>query len=235
MLFYNKFVDKNLSHMKNIVRIYSYEDEMPAKSHKNGPVYAVNGEFNDSQFASIPPHNPPEFCVICVKGVKFIRLEKDEAPAGCSVGDRRLVELALDGVDLDDIVRQIGGRAPEISVRLVQLRVGRLGCIRPADETVRTSHFEDVPLPPSRVRVPQRQPPILSLAARAFDGALQRLGDRLYVDGEHLPLPEIVRRARGKGVRIRYPRLDPLNGAWKGGPSRRDPRNRVPVNPWEAS
>lgn len=203
---------------------------MSTKSHKNDDTGGANGEVAGSDLAHLLSPNLPGFTV---NGLEFIRLGKEVAPQAGLPGDRDLVERALNMGCPDEVARQTGVRESEMMVRLVQLRVGPLGRIRPAADLPSAHPFEDVPVGPPKIPVPVRQPPVLSLAARALGGSLQRLGDRLYVAGRETSLPEIVRSAREKGVRIRYPRLDPLDGAWAGGPSRRDRRLRSQANPWD--
>tara|TARA_R110000868_G_scaffold4155_26_gene25497 strand:- start:1554 stop:2174 length:621 start_codon:yes stop_codon:yes gene_type:complete len=166
-------------------------------------------------------------------GYNFVRLGKEIAPWIGGADDRSLVRAAVDGQSPDDIARELNARAAEVTVRLVQLRTGPLGRVRPAAGGGKTRVFEDVAVKPPARHVPERQPPILSLAAVALGDVLQRLGDRLYVAGTEAPLPEVVMLARRKGVRIRYPLIDPVASAWNGGPSRRETPRTGPVAPWE--
>lgn len=106
----------------------------------------------------------------------------------------------------------------EAVVRLVELGTGRLGEVRPVAGRTDTPDF----------RGPQS--PVLGLAARAFRGRIQRLGDRVYLDGDEITVPDLVRRARERGVRIRYPGLDPMDRALSGGPSARSSRRPASVD-----
>ena len=142
--------------------------------------------------------------------------------------DRQLVRRAGGGVDLDEIDEAANGRVPEAVVRLVEMRLGALGRIRPAPRGAAgaagaaDAPFQDVTLKRSAPPQPQRQESMLSLVALALGDVLQRLGDRLYIRGAETTLPHIVRLARQNGVRIRYPGLDPIDATWSGGPSRKD-------------
>ena len=158
---------------------------------------------------------------------EFVTLEQYVAPqiskAGSTSVDATFVALALDGHDADHIARIVGDRAAELTVRLVELRTGPLGCIRPAASEPLLHLFADVKLCRSRLHVPEKKLPVLSLVAQAFGHRLQRLGDRLYLAGQEATLSSLVRQARKKGVRIRFPQIDPMEGAWNTGPSHQGP------------
>jgi hypothetical protein len=155
------------------------------------------------------------------------------APRIDRIDDQALVCLVMAGQISEDIAQALNVGAADVTVRLVQLRTGPLGRVRPAAGALGSRPFEDVPPKRSVLRVAERQLPILSLAAVVLGDDLQRLGDRVYLAGQEMPLPRIVTLAREKGMRIRYPRLDPMRGAWSGGPSREGGRNRRPAKPWE--
>lgn len=162
----------------------------------------------------------------------FIRLGKEIAPAVGSDNDRTIAELALAGIDPGEIAHQTGQHPSEITLRLVELCLGPLGRIRPVATASSRRGFQDMPVRRSASTIPECQQPILSLAAGALGGKLQRLGDRLFLAGRETSLPEIVRHARANGIRIRYPRIDPMEAAWSGGPSRRDRRLGRSDLPW---
>ena len=155
--------------------------------------------------------------------LKIALLGKCVAPGIGTAGDegldRILVEMALNGQRPEQIARTVGSSAAEVTIRLVELRTGPIGCVRPASGQPVSGGFANVKLPRSQTHIPQKQRPILSLIACAFGDRLQRLGDRLYLGGEEMALPDLVRLARERGVRIRYPRLDPMDSAWIAGPS----------------
>lgn len=156
----------------------------------------------------------------------FVILGKTVAPlirgAASMPADDTLIGLLLDGRDPEQIAGMVGTRTAELMVRLVELRTGPLGCIRPAANAPASGPFVDVKVRRSNLHVPVKQKPVLSLVAGVFGRHLQRLGDRLYLSGEETTLPDLVRLARSKGARIRYPLLDPMEGAWNTGPSRQD-------------
>lgn len=194
----------------------------------NGSNYAQNGMGIESELA-LPPGGLPEIFPVSVS--EFVILGKCVAPqigqAGSTSVDAAIVALALDGHDAEHIAHVVGARVAELTVRLVELRTGPLGCIRPAASEPVSHLFTDVRLRRSRLHVPEKQLPVLSLVARAFGHRLQRLGDRLYLAGEEATLSSLVRQAREKGVRIRYPQLDPMEGAWNTGPSHQGPYSSV--------
>lgn len=102
----------------------------------------------------------------------------------------------------------------ESVVRLVEASVGQLGRVRPATDDETTGENG-------------RQTSIVRLAARIYAGRMQRLGDRIYLDGEEIEIPLLVRKARSAGLRIRYPGLDPMERTYIGGPSVRKPPKRT--------
>lgn len=159
---------------------------------------------------------------------QFVILGKYVAPrigwADTVSSDSALVGLAREGHDPDHIAGVVGARVAEVTVRLVELRTGPLGCIRPAADAPVSCLFYDVKLRRAHRHVPVKQKPVLSLVAQAFGHRLQRLGDRLYLSGQETTLSALVHQAREKGVRIRYPLLDPMEDAWNTGPTRRDPQ-----------
>ena len=164
--------------------------------------------------------------VIPTPGADFIILGKYVATglarAADGYADDVLVGLMLAGHAPEDVAGIAGIPAAELTVRLVELRTGPLGRIRPATGDPASGPFADVKLRQSRLHIAARQKPILSLVAQAVGHRLQRLGDRLYLGGEETTLPSLVRLARAHGVRIRYPTLDPMDDAWSTGPSRHD-------------
>ncbi len=152
----------------------------------------------------------------------FVAPALGSAAQRCS--DDALVELALGGRDVEEIAGTLGVPAAELTLRLVELRTGPLGCIRPAADGPVSGPFADVKRRSSGPHIVAKQRPVLSLVARAVGPRLQRLGDRLYLSGEETTLPSLVRLARERGVRIRYPTIDPMDHAWDTGPSRYDSR-----------
>lgn len=203
---------------------------MSAILHNTGGSGDENGRCNDSDGnVSVPGFQ--KFCQ--PDRPEFIGLGKFIAPRIDRADDRALVCRVMAGQTPEDIAQALNVGAADLTVRLVQLRTGPLGRVRPAAGERGSRPFEDVALKRSAVRVAERQPPILSLAAVVLGDDLQRLGDRVYLAGQETPLPKIVTLAREKGMRIRYPRLDPMRGALNGGPSRADRRNRRPAGPWE--
>lgn len=203
---------------------------MSTISHKYGGFDGENGKGNDSVgrlgvSGVLKSHRSDR--------IEFIILGKVVAPRIDRTDDQALVRLVMAGQTPEDIAQALNVSAADVTVRLVQLRTGPLGRVRPAAGGRACRPFEDVPLKRSAIRVPERQPPILSLAAVVLGDDLQRLGDRVYLAGQETPLSQIVTLARAKGMRIRYPRLDPMRGAWSGGPSRTDRRNRRSARPWE--
>ena len=66
---------------------------------------------------------------------EFIRSGQVMAPMFPYATDRQLVRLAGGGVDLDEIDEAANGRVPEAVVRLVEMRLGALGRIRPTKRT----------------------------------------------------------------------------------------------------
>lgn len=203
---------------------------MSPKPNKNANIICGRDAGADSGGKTSQSRCPAFFRV---KQRKFIRLGKDVAPAAEFDNDRFIAELALEGVDPAEIANRTGQRSSEITLRLVELSVGPLGRVRPAGHRPSQRGFQDVSIRDTPSTIPLCQRPVLSLAADVFGGDLQRLGDRLYLSGREASLPEIVCRAREKGVRIRYPRIDPMEGAWSGGPSRRERRAGTTFRPGE--
>jgi hypothetical protein len=158
---------------------------------------------------------------------------KSGRPAGAfgpqsekSVGDRKGIGRA-DGLALallgagaspETVARRLAAQArlsaAEAELRVVELALGPLGRVRAASE-------DGVPDPR------HAQSAVLRLAAQAFPDRIQRLGDRIYLDGRPVGLPDLVRRAREAGIRIRYPGLDPMERALSGGPSAARGRRRA--------
>lgn len=198
------------------------------------PKTFINGRFDD--LCSAQKDSDEATSALCRSdGVSpgdsgFVVLGKNVAPRIESAAERYadgdLVQWVLGGRDPEYIARTVGARSAELTVRLVELRTGPLGCIRPAAADAVSEPVTDVKPRRARRHMRIRQKPVLSLVARAFGHRLQRLGDRLYLGGEETTLPRLVRLAREKGVRIRYPLLDPMDGAWSTGPSRQTPRER---------
>lgn len=138
------------------------------------------------------------------------------APSFAAEAERFAWHQLVSGVPAAVVARQLSalGRRPdaEAVLRVVEFGIGPLGRVRPA-------RGEPPAAQPSDPRRPQV--PLLGLAAQAFGGRLQRLGDRIYLDGREIEIPALVRLARDGGVRIRYPGLDPMERALSGGPSAR--------------
>lgn len=133
------------------------------------------------------------------------------APGLAPAEDTAIRRMAADGMAAADIARRTGRPAGEVVVRLVELELGPLGRVAPAPDAAGRA---------------AKQAPMLRLAARAFGGGLQRLGDRLYLNGVETDLPAVVRLARERGEAIRYPGVDPMPAAFGGGPSLKRPRGR---------
>lgn len=194
---------------------------------KNIPKYEKNQKLEIIRRDSAKRSNDRRLSsAIATPGSDFVILGKYVAPGLVGMADRYgddvLVALALGGHEPEDIAGTVGIPAAELTVRLVELRTGPLGRIRPATGDPVSGPFADVKLRRSRLHIPAKQKPILSLVAQAVGHRLQRLGDRLYLGGEETTLPSLVRLAREQGVRIRYPTLDPMDDAWSTGPSRHD-------------
>lgn len=223
--FYDKYLDKNLPYMKNIWNKYTKSGNIMHKISKKSGNRLNQGSAVASGTELRPPYLSDEFLLPVSN---FVILGKSVAPlirgaVGVSTDDS-LVALVLEGHDPEQIADMVGARTAELTVRLVELRTGPLGCIRPAADDPVSGPFTDVKLRRSRLYVPAKQKPVLSLVARVFGHRLQRLGDRLYLGGQETTLPSLVRLAREGGARIRYPRIDPMDGAWNVGPSRQEPR-----------
>lgn len=199
---------------------------MTYKSHKYGQLGSPMANADESLLEGSRRTGKAEFHM---NGRNFVRLGKFVAPSFDLARDRTLIRLADGGHAPDEIARRVCGSVPDVTIRLVELCLGPLGRIRPAADQPRISGPR---------MAPDRQKPILSLAARALGDTLQRLGDRLYLDGRETQLQQVVREARNRGVRIRYPRIDPMDEAWRAGPSREDAgRTREQGNafttPWD--
>lgn len=208
---------------------------MSSKSYKIRRFGVPSGNTPES---SLEDSQSADGAVFQAKGPNFVRLGKNVAPVFDPARDRVLVRLAQEGHAPDEIARQGHGAVPEITIRLVELCLGPLGRIRPAATEPLCGPFEDQPVKSAPPVGPDRQKPVLSLAACALGESLQRLGDRLYLDGRETPLPQVVREARNRGVRIRYPRIDPMEEAWRAGPSRKDSgrdidRRAAMATPWD--
>ncbi len=133
----------------------------------------------------------------------------------------RVLRFVRAGLAGNAISRLVDGRSPEIVVRLVERRIGALGKVEP--------------LPPGGPSTGNfgpdgRQAPVLRLAARALGPTLRRLGDRVYLNDEETDIPAVVAAARARGVRIRYPGLDPIDTAFAAGPSASAPRRRTAID-----
>ena len=143
------------------------------------------------------------------------------APGFTAEAERLALDMLVSGRSAAAVAKQLSAldrrTEAEAVLRLVEFGTGPLGLVRAARGDPGVAVGADALLP---------QAPVLGLAAQASDGRLQRLGDRIYLDGREIQIPALVRLARDGGVRIRYPGLDPMDAAMSGGPSvrRRQPR-----------
>ena len=149
----------------------------------------------------------------------FITLGNDVAPRCRHATDEALLELLRKTGEIDRVLEAFGGVEAEAVLRLVQLRLGPLGKVSPLRDGRRTLNTRN------RNEDPQ-QLPILNLAAGALGNTIQKLGDRLFYRGDAATLPEIVTAARRQGAEIKYPGIDPIDAALRGGPSRADGATR---------
>ncbi len=128
--------------------------------------------------------------------------------------DRLALTLLDAGCGPGIVARRLGAQAglspAEAELRLVEFALGALGRVAPFRP--RGSQRDVAPREAAQASV-------LNLAAQAFPERIQRLGDRIYLDGSPIGIPDLVRRARAAGTRIRYPGLDPMDRALAGGPS----------------
>lgn len=168
----------------------------------------------------------------CSAGVRLRRSHETECSSyakttvafGPHVGtgnDDRIHAMALAGTDVRTIARAICRPPADVVLRLVELELGPLGCVHPpgSADSAEKAAFGNVRPRPSGIHRGNRQAPILRLAAAALAPSLQRLGDRLYLDGAATDLPAVVRRARACGAAIRYPGIDPMERSYAAGPS----------------
>lgn len=154
-----------------------------------------------------------------IKNVSYEKISIAFGPAHSPAADGRLLAMARRGEPLAAMATATGLCGREIVVRLVELRLGPLGRQRPAPKRSSSQPFRGPADGNGPAAVRQRQAPVLRLAARVLGPGLQRLGDRVFLNGQEMDVPSIVRLARARGEPIHYPGIAPLEGAMAGGPS----------------
>ena len=156
-IFYDNLPDKSLSYMNDIEHLLLKWRSSISDLSINGSKYEKTevGVESDSAFLSGGLSE-----IFPASATEFVTLGKYVAPqvskAGSTSVDATLVALALDGHDADHIARIVCDRAAELTVRLVELRTGPLGYIRPAASEPLLHLFADVKLCRSRLHVPEK-------------------------------------------------------------------------------
>lgn len=122
----------------------------------------------------------------------------------------RLHRLSASGVELRHLEWTFGLPAAELETLLDELRRGyRNGPPAPEPDEAAEREGDGPPMP---------SPPL--------ERALEALGERVTatlagyaLDGAPASIPDLIRAARGEGIRIPYPGIDPLPKTYAAGPS----------------